>query len=95
MTIQRVNTQVAAPYKFKVGDRVRRDPKVWKKGKLPEDRNCGVVKEIKDGHDNKGRGGKGYVVVFDADKNGVEDSWTGKIVPAKGQWYLENELVKL
>lgn len=82
--------------KFKVGDRVRRNPKIWKIEQDPKKEaiNIGTIAQIEEGRDNRGKMQSGYIVKFDAFKNGVADAWNpGRMLPDKGQWFSESELI--
>ncbi len=61
------------PHKYKVGDRVRRDPKIWK-GKMgvgPE--NFGEVVSVEHGTDDKGKHTYIYKILDDHEKARAED----------------------
>ena len=80
----------AGNWKFKVGDQVQRDPRIWKK---EHPYNYGTIMAQKMGKDNKGKQVRGYQVLPDPDKKGEMNFFTNKMEPSPGVWYSETELV--
>ena len=76
-----------------VGDRVQRNPKIWKK--IAPEHAYGNIIAYKPGADNNGRMVHGYLFVSDRDKGGVLNHFTGKKQKSKGTWFTESELVKI
>lgn len=68
--------------KFKIGDKVRRNPRIWK---APNRYDHGRIVGIKNG---------AYMVLRDADAQGYICGFTGKLKPGRPMPYLESELVK-
>jgi hypothetical protein len=85
-----IASAIATALKFKVGDRVRRNPKIWNKSN-PYD--VGTVIKLEQGKNNKNKMVNGYRVVADPDKNGTYDEFTNKMGPPESRWYAEDELI--
>lgn len=92
-------------HKYAIGERVMRDPKVWKDG-VKNPNNTGVIVSHETGKDNKGKSGLAYRFLSDKAAKELDDMKKGKYQfeewedpkstierQARGTTYLEKELV--
>lgn len=80
----------SATVKFRIGDRVRRDPSIWSDAKYGIATNIGTVMAVLNTE-----GEPAYRIIPDRDIDGIMNFFTNELEPSSGVYYLESELFHL